>query len=270
MTRLAISPPATELEALTFPSYVLRTDTFLPGIFCLFPFSAISSLRFRHYSFFSTCLLHVLMMTTGAGGLVRDIARVLFRSPPLGLAPDLVPGPKWSVVFSASVGGFLLALRLRPRRLRSGLPRLRLRLLPLVIGEMRPSLRVAGIPVIGVLLRLRLGIVALAHARVDASLLIVLLRRRSVMLRRRSFLLLRESILPRRSSLDRRWLMRMIPAIASLYIFIRCGVLCAGEFMRDVFSVFSWSALSLWPYSTLISWNFSTPVNGEKQKSQKY
>ena len=219
-----ISPKAAQPEALTFSPYVLRTDTFLPGIFCLFPFSAISSLRFGHFSFFSICLLHALTMATGAGGPARDIARVLSRGPHRGLAPDPVPGPRWSVGFSASVGGFLLALRLR--------------LLPLVIGEMRPSLRVAGIPVIGVLLRLRLGIVALAHARVDASLLIVLLRRRSVMLRRRSFLLLRESILPRRSSLDRRWLMRMIPAIASLYIFIRCGVLCAGESMSGVFCSF--------------------------------
>ena len=42
MTRLAISPPASELEALTFPSYVLRTDTFLPGIFCLFPYHRFS------------------------------------------------------------------------------------------------------------------------------------------------------------------------------------------------------------------------------------
>ena len=198
-------------------------------------------------------------MTTGAGGPARDTARVLSRGPLRGLAPDPVPGPRWSVVFLASVGGFLLALRLRPRRLRSGLPRLRLRLLPLVIGVMRPALRVTGDPGIGVLLRLQLDIVVLARALTDASLHVALLRRRSVLLHR-------SILLP----MDRRWLMRMIPTIASRCICARCGVLCAGESMSDVFSVLSWSALSFWPYSTLISWNFSTPVNGEKQKSQKY
>ena len=126
------------------------------------------------------------MMTTGAGGPARAIARVLSRDPPRGLAPDPVPGPSWSVRFSASVGGLILVRRLR--LLRNGLPRRRrrLRLLPPVIGEIRPAHRGAGVLDIGVLLliRLRPGIVALARAQIDASLLVVLLRRRSVLLLR--------------------------------------------------------------------------------------
>ena len=108
MTRLAISPPASELEALTFPSYVLRTDTFLPGIFCLFPYLRFSRLFIAFFDMPSE--------PEGRTALSCALGRLL--APALYL-PTQMSDARRLIVASGLLQGILL------RRRRSPLPRRR-------------------------------------------------------------------------------------------------------------------------------------------------
>ena len=92
MTRLAISPPASELEDLTFPSYVLRTDTILPGIFCLFPYHRFSSPFQGFLSPSSICLLSQKGEPLSLATLGRLLATQMSDSRCLIVASGLLQG----------------------------------------------------------------------------------------------------------------------------------------------------------------------------------